>query len=98
MFTQGLHLYPSIEAGIKVSKEVRDRVSMAWRLRFQGHTQEEIADIMHMGKRQVQNYLSPTWLAKRGLEYLSQPEQHQPPGGMSIGTGDPIISSLPRVG
>jgi hypothetical protein len=51
----------------KVDKEA---VQKAHRLKSSGMKQREIAERMGLELRTVQNYLSPSWLAERGLSYL----------------------------
>ena len=47
-----------------------ERVKQAWGLRREGKQQKEIADILGMSLRHMQNYLSLDWLAQRSLRAL----------------------------
>ena len=47
-----------------------ERVKQAWGLRREGKQQKEIADILGMSLRHIQNYLSLDWLAQRSLRAL----------------------------
>ena len=50
-------------------------IRKAWKLRRGEKTQQQIADELGFGMRQVQNYLNSKWLADRNLGHLRYAEE-----------------------
>ncbi len=45
-------------------------IKQAWQLRREGKQQSEIAEVLNLSLRHVQNYLSIDWLSQRSLKAL----------------------------
>ena len=61
-----------------VSRDVIAKATKAWKLKFDGRTQPDIASELRLSTRSVQYYLSMKWLEERGLEYLADRDWHEP--------------------
>ena len=64
----------------RVSRDVIAKATKVWKLKFTQPrwTQMDIARELGLSTRSVQYYLSMKWLEERGLEYLADPDWHEP--------------------
>ena len=49
-----------------------EKVKQAWQLRREGQQQKEIAEVLKLSLRHIQNYLSLDWLAQRSMRVLTK--------------------------
>ena len=67
-----------MKARRKIRKDVLDRATKAWELRYKRWSQQKIAEELHVGLRMVQKYHDLKWLAEGGISDIANLQYHQP--------------------
>ena len=62
----------------KIRKDVFDRATKAWELRYKRWSQQTIAEELHVGLRMVQKYHDLKWLEEGEISHIADLKYHQP--------------------